>query len=167
VGVVSGAVILVDVSGSMSYPVAPQQRRIDVLRIILARVREEASTTRVVAFSTDVVVLEPGETVPEPDGGTALHLALDYVRQTQPEHVIVISDGEPEDKQAAITVARALGCRISTYYCGDEGNRAATSFLKTLALCSRRGVGRAAIADLRQPEKVASDVRLLLAGPAR
>jgi|SRR4051812_28804569 len=163
----SGAIILADTSGSMAFPVTADKRRIDVLRTILATILPAAPGTALAAFSDAVVPLEPGQILPEPSGSTALHLALEHVRAMQPEHVIVVSDGEPNDKTAAIAAARALGCRISTYYCGEESNRAATSFLRTLALCSRHGVGRALLGDLRKPEKLAGELRLLLAGPSR
>jgi hypothetical protein len=96
------------------------------------------------------------------------HLALEYLLPSRLQRVIVISDGEPDDPQAAITAARALRCVISTYFCGDERNRAAMAFLRTLALCSRGGVGPARLGDLRQPVKLAGELRLLLLnGPAK
>jgi hypothetical protein len=161
------AVILADVSGSMGFPVSLDKRRIDVLRTTLAAILPSVPDACLVAFNDNVFLLEPGQPLPEPAGNTALHLALERARTMWCDHVIVIADGEPDDKQAAIKVALALDCRISTYYCGEEGNRAATSFLKTLALCSRHGVGRAMLGDLRKPEKLAGELRLLLAGPAR
>ncbi len=162
------AVILIDVSGSMSFPVTPNSRRIDVLQAILNTIRPEAKDTSVIAFNHTAFPLESWERLPEPDGGTALHLALERAHLLHPEHVIVVSDGEPEDKRAAIAAAHALACRISTYYAGEEGNRAATAFLKTLALCSRGGVGRAMLGDLRNPEKLANEMKLLLLpGPGR
>jgi hypothetical protein len=95
-----------------------------------------------------------------------VHLALDYVLRLSPRRVIVISDGEPADAHATLASARALNCIISTFYCGDEDNRRAIAFLKQLALCSRGGVGRPVIADLRKPEKLIGELRLLLSGPA-
>jgi hypothetical protein len=163
----SGTHILADTSGSMAFPVTGDKRRIDVLRTILATILPSLPGTSVAGFNDTVFPLELGQALPEPSGGTALHLALQHVLPMHPEHVVVVSDGEPNDPAAAITAARALQCRISTYYCGEEGNRAATSFLRTLALCSRHGVGRAMLGDLRKPEQLAGELRLLLAGPPR
>jgi Mg-chelatase subunit ChlD len=165
--VAGSTVIIVDVSGSMDRPVTPDKRRIDVLRDVLARVLPAASGTRIIAFSAGVLPLEPGEPIPEPAGSTALHLALEHARRARPQHVIVISDGAPDDKQAAINAARALQCRIDAYFCGGEDDRAGLAFMRVLALCSRGGVGRAALADLRRPGTLASGLRLLLAGPTR
>lgn len=145
-------------------PSAGGRRRIDILSDILKNVLLPGM--RPFAFSDSVTTLEPGQKLPEPCGGTDLQMALDFVRTLSPHHVIVISDGEPNDKPAALTSARTLNCVISTFYCGDESNRAAIAFLKQLALCSRGGVGRPVIADLRKPEKLTADLRLLLAGPS-
>jgi hypothetical protein len=79
--------------------------------------------------------------------------------------VIVISDRQPDNPGSALASARALGCVISTFYCGEESGRAAIAFMKQLALCSRGGVGRPQIADLRKPEKLAGQLQLLLSGP--
>jgi hypothetical protein len=161
---VSPATILLDVSESMNTPVMGGQRRVDLLSTILKNVMMPG--VRLVAFNDSVIALEPGQQLPEPGGSTALHLALDHVSRMSPRHVIIISDGQPDDERAAIAAARALSCVISTFYCDDETNRAAIAFLKQLALCSRGGVGRPQIADLHRPEKLTGELRLLLTGPA-
>lgn len=157
-------VLLLDVSTSMARPAAPGKRRIDVLRAALRHVLPDSPGTRVVAFSDDVIALEPHEEVPEPEGGTALHLALLHVLPWKPTRVIIVSDGEPDDRHAAIAAARALGCIIETVFCGPEDDRAAIGFLKTLALCSRGGLGRALRST--KPEALTGDLRRLITGPA-
>ena len=157
-------VILLDVSQSMDTPVRNNQRRIDLLSDILRNV--VTPQMQLIAFNHAVVSLEPGEPVPEPEGSTALHLALDHALRASPKRVIVVSDGHPDDPDAAIASACALNCVISTFYCGEETDRHAVSFMKRLALCSRGGVGRPQIADLRSPELAAGKLRLLLAGPS-
>jgi hypothetical protein len=96
-----------------------------------------------------------------------LHLAIAHIAPLQPSPLIVLSDGEPDDARAALAAAGALNCVIQTFYCGDETNRAAISFLRDLALCSRGGVGRLRIGNLARPEQLAADLRPLLMGPAR
>ncbi len=158
-------VVLVDTSSSMAIPVLGGQRRIDVLSAILTNISPSTPDMRLFAFHDYLTNLEPGQKLPEPSGGTDLQMALDFVRTLSPHAVIVISDGEPADTKASLASARALNCVISTFYCGDESNRAAIAFLKQLTLCSRGGVGRPMIADLRQPEKLTTELRLLLAPP--
>jgi hypothetical protein len=40
----------------------------------------------------------------------------------KPRRIIVISDGEPSQPEAALAAARALGCEIATFFAGDELN---------------------------------------------
>jgi hypothetical protein len=160
------SVVLLDTSSSMAELVGAQ-RRIDVLHSILATVLPPARATsdvRLVAFNSVVRELD-GARVPEPAGGTALHLALEFVAPMRPVQVIVISDGEPYDPEAALRAARALDCHIVTYFCGDERNHAAVAFLRALAWCSRDGFGQAAVSDLRDPARLTAELRLALAGP--
>ena len=157
-------VVLVDVSESMNRPATGEQRRIDVLSTILKHVLLPAMP--LIAFNGQVHPLEHGQRLPEPSGGTLMGLALDHAGRLSPRRVIIISDGQPADDKATLAAARALQCAISTFYCGEETDRAAVSFMKRLALCSKGGVGRPLIADLRKPEQITSELRLLLTGPA-
>jgi hypothetical protein len=156
--------VLVDVSGSMSEPVG-RQRRIDVLADILRDVF--AAGARLFAFAGTVHEIEPSGTLPEPGGGTALDQALDHVALLAPKRVIVISDGEPDDRGAALVAARRLHCEIVTYYAGDERDHAAIAFLRALAWCSADGLGHAVVSDLRDPPKLVAELKLRLTGPAR
>jgi hypothetical protein len=103
--------------------------------------------------------------LPEPEGGTNLAGALIHIRPLRPRRVIVISDGEPNDPEAALAAARALATHVASYFCGDENNFAAIAFLRALSWCSADGVGQARVADLRHPERLAAELRLLLTGP--
>lgn len=164
-------IVLLDTSSSMELPVGTK-RRIDILARILEGVMAKAPNTRLFGFGSETVELENvvtdyGIDLPEPDGSTALAEALEVIAPLKPGLVIVISDGEPNDPKAAIAIGKTLGCRINTYYCGDEGNRAAIAFLRDLSLCSKGNIGRARIADLTKPEQIASELQLLLVGPSR
>jgi hypothetical protein len=164
---VPSALILLDTSGSMSEPVG-SRRRIDVLADILRQVLPATPGARLIAFSSIPHEIESGAPLPEPGGGTDLAAALNYAGRFHPNRVVVISDGEPTDADAALAAARALGCPIGTYYAGDEKNHAATSFLRMLAWSSPDGLGDTRVADLADPKKLAADLRLLLlTGPAR
>jgi len=167
----SAPLILLDTSSSMTSPVG-SRRRIDVLADILTSVLPATPNVRLFSFNTVVTELEHAITehgihLPEPEGSTALHRAIAQVAALHPNPLIVISDGEPDDARAALDAASSLGCVIQTFYCGDETNRAAISFLRDLALCSRGGIGRMRIGNLANPEQLAADLRPLLAGPAR
>lgn len=165
--------ILVDTSGSMAT-LEGTRRRIDILRDVLVMALADAPQARVVAFCSipmELVGLEPNITnlkLPEPAGSTALHLALNLAgRRPKPARIVVISDGQPDDRLAALRAARELNpVRIDALYVGLDDDRDAIGFMQTLALCGKRG-GTVGIRSLKQPEVLANELRLLLGGPAR
>jgi hypothetical protein len=157
---------LLDTSGSMDSPVAGGKRRIDVLADILRVVLPDAPEARLIAFSDTVVAIAAPADLPEPSGSTALHAALEYATRLRPRRVIIISDGEPDDRGAALRAARALHCPVDAFHAGPEDDHAAIAFLRNVCL-SGHGVGRTTVADLRDPAKLAGELRLLLAGPRR
>jgi hypothetical protein len=158
-------VILIDCSGSMDLPVG-DRRRIDLLADTLRLVLPDTPDARLVAFNDTVSPVASADRLPEPDGGTALHHAFEHIAPWRPGRLIVISDGEPDDRAAALRAARMLNCPIDAFHAGPKDDRAAIAFLRNLCLCGR-GVGRATVADLRNPAKLAGELRLLLAGPRR
>jgi hypothetical protein len=158
--------VLLDTSGSMSSLVG-RQRRIDVLAGILRTVLPQTPGARLFAFDSVVREIEPTAPVPEPGGGTNLHAALTQIAPLAPVTVIVVSDGVPDDADAAFAAARKLRCRIVTYFAGDEHDHRAVAFLRALAWQSADGLGHAAIADLRDAPKLAAELTLRLGGPDR
>ncbi len=170
------AFILVDTSGSMATPVVQAQMRprIDLLRDTLAILLGTYADARVFAFSTEPRELEgiyqqDGLALPEPDGGTALHLALAYVGARRPmSRLVVISDGVADDPPAALAAARELApLTIDAFHCGDDADRQAVAFMRKLSLAGGTGRGRYGVRDLSKPALLAAELRLLLTGPAR
>jgi hypothetical protein len=157
-------VILLDTSTSMAEPIG-SRRRIDVLEAILHQLLPSTPGVRLFAFSSAVREIEQHARLPEPEGGTALHLALAHAASLAPARVVIISDGEPDDADAALAAARGLGCAVATYFAGSDDNHTAIAFLRALAWCSADGLGHAAVADLRAPGRLAGELRLLLTGP--
>lgn len=152
------SIILADVSQSMAEP-AGHRRKIDVLSDALRTVGSDAD---VVAFSTHPVQMLPGQQLPEPRGGTALHLALDYC--TDATHVLVISDGHPDNPHKALAAAdRLRDTRIDVIYCGPENDHEGVAFMSRLA---RHG-GRAQQHALSDTPLAIAAVRLMLAGPGK
>ncbi len=157
--------VLLDTSGSMGE-LAGARRRIDVLAAVLQQVLPGAPGARLFAFDSIVRELDGASRLPEPAGGTALHVALGALAPLQPQLVIIVSDGEPDDAEAALAAARDLHCQIATHFVGDERDHAAVAFVRALAWCSTDGMGQTAICDLRRPERLAHNLRRLLTGPA-
>ncbi|KAI93540.1 hypothetical protein T281_16040 [Rhodomicrobium udaipurense JA643] len=153
----SGAVvILADVSGSMAES-AGVRRRIEVLREALTPLPAGA---RLVAFSA--TAREVSE-VPEPEGGTALHAALEYAARYSPSKTIVVSDGQPDDKTAALEAARRLTGIVDVIYCGPDSDREAIEFMRSLA---KIGLGNVVVRPLTGgAPALASTVRQLALPP--
>jgi hypothetical protein len=165
------AVALVDTSGSMAQREG-SRRRIDLLTDVLQQVLTADPTLRVITFGSvpeELTGTEPGRNLqlPEPCGSTALHLALEYVAQGPlPIRLVVISDGSPDDPQAALAAAKALApVIIDAYYVGPDDDRAAIGFMRALSLAGGRP-GVAGLRSLARPEALAAEIRLRLGGPS-
>src|SRR3972149_5766281 len=97
-------VLLLDTRGSMDSPAeSPGERRIDALRGVVATLRQKQLAFRQLSFNSDFMWTD---IIPEPSGGTNLSGALDFVGQIKPEHLIIISDGEPDSQDAAMASAK-------------------------------------------------------------
>jgi hypothetical protein len=149
----------------MGLPIG-ERRRIDILADILGQVLPATPDARLVAFNDTVSPVTSADRLPEPGGATHRHRAFEHIAPWRPRRVILISDGEPSARAAALRVARMLSCPIDAFHAGPEDDRAAIAFLRNVCLCGH-GVGRASVADLRDPAKLAGELRLLLAGPRR
>ena len=166
------AVILVDVSGSMAA-LEGSRRRVDILTDILRQVLPGAPGARVIAFSSlpqELLGIEPVQLhLPEPAGGTALHLALQGLADgPRPDRIVVITDGQVDDPGAALSAARRLApVTIDTFYCGSDGDARALGFLRALSLAGGTGRGITGPRSLTQAAALAAELRLRLAGPAR
>lgn len=161
-------VILADVSGSMG-DMAGARRKADHLEDALRLVQSEHPAD-LVAFSAVPKDVPAGRPLPPPSGGTALHLALAHVTRAETGHVVVISDGAPDNRGSALQQARVLvqrGTTISTVYVGQDGDHAAIRFMEELAALGR---GRAHRYDLMRhasTARLADTLRLALPAPRR
>jgi hypothetical protein len=123
---------VLDVSSSMGDHLGPPlTRKIDKLRELAARFPD----TRKFEFSSSAREIQPGEQISDPQGGTAMHIAFNVARTGGVDHIILVTDGEPDSKELALATARGL--RIDVFYVGPEGNIDAQKFLQKLARSSR------------------------------
>jgi hypothetical protein len=141
----AGEIIMADVSSSMADK-AGDRRKIQILQEALDWLRPAASC-RIIAFASTPRVIEPGQPLPAPYGGTALHLALRYAAQSRPQHTIVISDGMPDDERAALAAAAEITGWIDVIYCGPDDDDRAIDFMGRMA---RAGRGSSVTVDLRR-----------------
>lgn len=137
-GTSSRTIILADVSGSMAEQVESGRTKATLLQDALDQVLPEYPDASVIAFNSLPVEIAQRQ-LPSPEGGTALHLALDNATRFSPRHTIVISDGEPDDETLALESAKVLTGTIDVIYCGPDSNKGAIEFLSKLA---RVGAGR-------------------------
>lgn len=146
--------VLADVSLSMAEN-ATGLSKIHVLRDAL---KDMPATIPIIAFS-DYARQVTAATIPTPNGGTALHSALQLATEHQPTHVLVISDGHPDDPQAALRAADQLGeVQIDVIYCGPDNDSMGIAFMKRLA----RGGGSARHFNIiNEPRRLTQTVKLL------
>lgn len=124
-------VLLCDVSGSMSSMAdSPGERRIDALRGAVSAIRTRGIPFRQAVFSSDVMW---SDVIPEPTGGTNMAGAFRFCAAINPEHVIIVSDGEPDNQEAALAEAKALKCKIDVFYVGPSSDVRCKTFLESLA----------------------------------
>ncbi len=155
----AAVVILCDVSSSMAG------ERIKRLKEALRSLWATMPRCRLLAFSFRVWPIESPERMPEPSGNTALHLALEEARLLRPAKTIVISDGHPDDAEAAINVAGKIPGVIDICFVGSDGDRQAIRFMNRLA---RIGGGRVVVRDLEKTKELLGPViqdMLALPGP--
>lgn len=153
------SILIADVSESMTSPAWGGKRKIDVLRAAVGDIMSGAPVPHVIAFSSDV--REGVTQLPEPAGGTALHLAIAAAARHRPGTTLVISDGQPDDEAKALAEAELLTGRIDTMYVGPDADKAAIDFMARLA---RLGCGSHSSADLTraQPQLAVKMQQLLL-----
>lgn len=129
------AIVVVDTSASMAErDVAGETTRTryraacDELKALQA---QHPGKVAVISFST-VAVFCPGGVPENLSGGTDIARALEYIKPADGLglKLILISDGEPQDADAALAVARTFSDPIQTIYIGSGSGRA---FLERLA----------------------------------
>jgi hypothetical protein len=155
--------IVADISGSMGSPAIAALPRIECVRQALAPFKGRA---HVIAFNDSIHEVDC-DAIPDPAGGTDLAKALDFVIGLEPLHVLVMCDGQPNIKQAALDSCARLAeqCIIDTLYIGPPSHDRDIAFMRELAAV---GHGRAMTFDLseKSPLLLSQGVASLLALPA-
>lgn len=136
------AVILVDVSGSMhAYDSRGGRSRYDVALDELATLQNSMpGKIAVLAFSNNTVFVPTGAP-PMLSGSTDLAGALKFARMADTGDIrfVIISDGEPDDPNRALSEASRFIGRIDVVYVGPEDRPFGRDFLTRLA-ASKGGV---------------------------
>ncbi|HHT51733.1 MAG: VWA domain-containing protein [Clostridiaceae bacterium] len=134
------AILLLDISGSMSGPSGDGIPKIDHLRKAVAAL--EWNDIKWVAFSDNVYsngnskIFSKEVPIPDPRGGTGLHVALEYLNSIRAveafDKVVFISDGAPFSRELSLQEAQRLGVPIDVIYIGRD-DEWGMDFMKKIA----------------------------------
>jgi hypothetical protein len=151
---------LLDLSGSMIG------QRIQDLRAASRRFEKEGSRPTLIGFATELIPIEDLDHLDriEPNGGTALHLALRKAAELMAGKVMVFTDGCPNDATMCFAAATHIPGIIDCVFCGDKDDRSAIEFCEKL---SRDNGGLSVTRDVRNGQSIlCNEVRSLLGLPA-
>ena len=160
------SLLLVDCSGSMADIIVDRReggftsgvRKIDKLRKVVAELKQTHNVP-MAAFGVHGSGVELVELIPEPSGLTPLHKAIDFGRIQEANHLVVVTDGEPDSEPAALEAARQFGGTIDVFFIGNDGSRGAM-FCNRLA---KQTGGSCGVTDLTgEPKKLAAGIAGLL-----
>lgn len=149
---------LLDTSGSMAGVTNPSSttRKIDALRRL---VRDLTQTVRcpMLQFDDTCEIVVDG-LITEPRGSTRLTEAIQFAQGRHATHLILISDGCPDNPASALAAARAFRHPIDVFYVGRPGD-GGDRFLAELAAASG---GKSQTIGLADTKLLTSAIRGLL-----
>lgn len=106
----TGSVVLLDTSRSMTLPASPRTTRLDSARAVVRSLAPDM----IIGFGADAAQV-PGDSVDgitATGGATRVAVAFETARRLGADSVVVVSDGEWEDRQLAVTLAERLGLGV-------------------------------------------------------
>jgi len=154
------ALLLVDCSGSMADTIRHgEERKIDALRKVVSTLRETRAFPMAAFGVRCAGQVEVVDTVPEPQGGTPLDLAIEFATAQGANKLVVVTDGEPNDERMALRAASAFGGPIDVFYIGDGNDR---GYRFCVELAKQTG-GTCGLTDLNGDKKaLAGKIQLAL-----
>lgn len=157
------SLLLLDLSSSMLEWIGMGIQKIDLLRSALDRPLQSGEVA--IGFNSICFSIQDLQNIPEPNGGTALHIAIADAVPLRPRQTLVVSDGKPDDENQALAAAKKLTGIINTLYIGKDSDVAAIDFMGRL---SRLGCGSAQTHDVyKQPDPKLLGQAIALLLPAK
>jgi Mg-chelatase subunit ChlD len=150
---------LIDCSGSMNYPLVGGGTRMSALREVMRELAHQGHSRQMVSIGGYGPVGFLTHSIPEPSGSTPLAEAIEFAHFHGAGHLIVISDGEPNDPEHAMHAAQQFGGPIDVFFVGDAGSQG-EQFLQQLA---RHSGGKLDTISLDQPKQLEAKLKGLLA----
>jgi hypothetical protein len=129
------AIIIVDTSGSMDAHDSGGETRYERACTELASLQNSLpGKVAVLAFSNDVIFCPSGMPF-QYHGGTDLGKALKFAKMADVPGMkfILISDGQPDEPEEALRIARTYKAKIDVIYVGPEDHPTGREFLEKLA----------------------------------
>lgn len=155
-------IVIVDVSGSMSTRDSRGNRsRYEVACEELVGLQKHLPGKIAVMGFSDHTIFHPGGMPAMQGGGTNMAGALQFVKiaDVPGMRFVLISDGEPDDAQQTLAVAKTFANKIDTIYVGAEDRPTGREFLRQLAQVSG---GQFVTAD--RAKELAAGIQYLLRG---
>ena len=147
----SCSVLLLDCSGSMNEDVEPGRSKASALRDIVSGLDQNHFFWFNSTFGECTK-----DTIPNPSGNTYLAALLNDIKSKGHRSVIILTDGDINDKFATLLARRSLAIKVM--YIG-AGQRPA--FLDQLA-----SAGNATTEDLKETKQLTNKIQLLLGSGA-
>ncbi len=132
VAIGNATVVLADVSGSM-VGVVGNVTKFELLRLALTNLWPSLPGAHLVGFSSEAHAVSNPEDLPLPNGGTALAEALLLAASFRPSRTVLISDGHPDNAEAALAASFRVGGYLDVLYCGPSDDLTAIAFMRRLA----------------------------------
>jgi hypothetical protein len=115
----SDKILLIDTSGSMGDTVKMSNDSEWTTRYkVMCGILENLEGFRRFSFNDSLQELRSDEKLPSPAGGTSMHGAFRGVKNKGIKHIILVSDGLPDSKEAALREANGL--KIDVVYIGPQ-----------------------------------------------
>jgi len=147
--------LLLDTSGSMAG------KPVIALRETVRGIKAEGHVPMIAFGGPYDAQVRFVDEVPDPDGGTPLHLAIPFAKQYGATRLVVVSDGMPDLLDQSLEEAKAFGGKIDIVFVGDT-NDGGLTFLQELA---RVTGGTQFSGSLKDPKQLTGMIVGLLEGP--
>jgi len=131
-------VVICDTSSSMlSYVGSSKKSKLDMLKDALTDIMNNFPKVQAYAFSNMVWKINRDEVQAlKAYGTTRLDAAFQHIAPLKPRKTILISDGCPNNRDAATAMAAALTGTIDIIFCGPETDTTAIQFMESICKLS-------------------------------
>ncbi len=152
-------VLLLDISFSMKEMIG-DKRSIDHLR---NAVSSFPGIKKIVFSDCSEIV----DYVPEPRGSTELASAIEFTKLHCPgiRSIVLISDGEPNNKEASLSAGKKAGIPINVIYIGEKGSRGEQFLIHLAEITGGKQITANKNSGNSMGQQIKEDIKLMLPKP--